>query len=383
MIIDYGNWTLDVNVILMINVCKISAIAFSYYDSDRDEKKCTDYMLRHKLDRVPNILEYFSYIYFIPSCIVGPFFEYKDYENFMYKKGDYANEYEKIIPNKFPVVFKKFLLAILFAVFLIISENISNTDIILDETGKYSDLRIFFAVILSYTIKYRYYVGWLFTESMFALTGLGFQITKQKSHISKNTEDKENISEEKDIANYERVKNLDYEQMEFNPSPSNVFKYWNMMVGIWLKRYVRDRFIFYENLQPTNLRKNISYLLTFMISAFWHGFYPSYYISFTHFPFMIMLYHNYEKINKIYKITEKVPKYLVNFLYYASVVFLMNMTSMIFCTLEYHKVVLIMQKTKYLFTIYIFGGWLVTQIILKFSVMPEEEKKENKTIKKE
>merc|ERR1712032_1402420 len=74
MIIDYGNWTLDVNVILMINVCKISAIAFSYYDSDRDEKKCTDYMLRHKLDRVPNILEYFSYIYFIPSCIVGPFF---------------------------------------------------------------------------------------------------------------------------------------------------------------------------------------------------------------------------------------------------------------------------------------------------------------------
>jgi len=46
MIIDYGNWTLDVNVILMINVCKYSAVAFNYYDSDRDEKECTDYMLR-------------------------------------------------------------------------------------------------------------------------------------------------------------------------------------------------------------------------------------------------------------------------------------------------------------------------------------------------
>ena len=93
---------------------------------------------------MPNILEYFSYIYFIPSCVVGPFFEYKDYENFMYKKGDYAEEYEKIRQNtnRFPVVIKKFLLAILFVVLMVISENISNTGIILDTTGKYSQIRI-------------------------------------------------------------------------------------------------------------------------------------------------------------------------------------------------------------------------------------------------
>ena len=103
--------------------------------------------------------------------------------------------------------------------------------------------------------------------------------------------------------------------MEFNPHPGNVFRYWNMMVGNWLKRYVRDRFIFYKNLQPSPLRKNIGFLFTFIVSAFWHGFYPSYYITFTHFPFMIMLYLNYAKINKIYKISEKVPKIIVNFLY--------------------------------------------------------------------
>jgi len=142
---------------------------------------------------------------------------------------------------------------------------------------------------------------------MFALTGLGFQI-KKISQKSQNAEIEY-------TCDYERVKNIDYNEMEFNPHPANVFRYWNMMIAIWLKRYVRDRFNFYYNLQPTDLRKNISYLLTFMISAFWHGFYPSYYISFTHFPFMVMLYHNYEQINKIYKITEKVPKILVNVLY--------------------------------------------------------------------
>lgn len=165
MIIDYGNWSLDINVILMIYVCKYSSVAFNYYDSQRDEKDLTEYMktqyslffhnleffsfflkifffnfllFNSKLERLPNILEYFSYIYFIPGCVVGPFFEYKDYENFMYNKGDYNCPNK---PNRFPIVIKKFFLGILFAIFLIISENISNTDIILDETGKYSNQR--------------------------------------------------------------------------------------------------------------------------------------------------------------------------------------------------------------------------------------------------
>lgn len=44
MIFDYGNWTLDINVILMINVCKYSSVAFCYYDSERDKSVCTEYM---------------------------------------------------------------------------------------------------------------------------------------------------------------------------------------------------------------------------------------------------------------------------------------------------------------------------------------------------
>jgi hypothetical protein len=172
---------------------------------------------------------------------------------------------------------------------------------------------------------------------MFALTGLGFQINrikqreqreysielkenKNKDQINLNEKTVENKDKDTDINkdnikyDYERVKNIDYIEMEFNPHPGNVFRYWNMTVGIWLKRYVRDRFIFYKNLKPSSLRKNIGFLFTFIISAFWHGFYPSYYITFTHFPFMIMLYQNYEKINRIYKITEKAPK-IMNFIY--------------------------------------------------------------------
>ena len=102
------------------------------------------------MDKIPNIFEYFSYIYFVPSCVTGPFFEYKDYENFMYKRGDYTYENK---PNRFPIVIKKFFLGILFVAFLLISENISNTDMILDETGKYSGLRIVRKINLFIEIK--------------------------------------------------------------------------------------------------------------------------------------------------------------------------------------------------------------------------------------
>lgn len=45
----------------------------------------------------------------------------------------------------------------------------------------------------------------------------------------------------------------------------------------------------------------------------------------------------------------------------------MNLTGMIFCSLDYHKAMLIISKTYYLFSVYIFGGFLITSLILKFS----------------
>lgn len=154
----------------------------------------------------------------------------------------------------------------------------------------------------------------MFTESLMALSGLGFRLKPVKQHqhnpTTEQTSEKPVI-----IQDYERIKNLDWYEMEFNPHPSNVFRIWNITVALWLKRYVRDRCVFYKDLNPSENLKNISYVVTFLISAFWHGFYPSYYIMFSHFPFMVMLYDNYSKINKIYRVDLKIPKLLLNFIH--------------------------------------------------------------------
>ncbi len=153
---------------------------------------------------------------------------------------------------------------------------------------------------------------------MMALTGMGFQIEKTKTiEIENSKKETPDGNTNLDISdqNYNKIKNIDIYEMELRPHPTNVFKVWNITISIWLKRYVRDRFIFYNSLTPSKTLKNISFIATFMISAFWHGFYPSYYIIFSHFPFMIILYQNFSKINKIYKFDQKIPKIILNLIH--------------------------------------------------------------------
>lgn len=45
---------------------------------------------------MPDILTYIGYVFFLPACLVGPVYEFKDYYNYLNRKENYAN-----IPNTF------------------------------------------------------------------------------------------------------------------------------------------------------------------------------------------------------------------------------------------------------------------------------------------
>jgi len=52
---------------------------------------------------------------------------------------------------------------------------------------------------------------------------------------------------------------------------------WNHRVHIWLKYYISERLAGNGQRPTTKV-----YLITFMTSAFWHGFYPFYYVAFSY-----------------------------------------------------------------------------------------------------
>lgn len=57
-------------------ICKL--IYFSFYVADG------------RIATLPNMLDYLGYVYFYPSAIVGPTFNYLIYDEFISRKGNYA-----------------------------------------------------------------------------------------------------------------------------------------------------------------------------------------------------------------------------------------------------------------------------------------------------
>lgn len=63
----------------MVLICKMTYISFHYCDG--------------RLDKLPNLLEYFSYIYFFPTSFMGPVFDLNVYREFIHLEGRYKENY--------------------------------------------------------------------------------------------------------------------------------------------------------------------------------------------------------------------------------------------------------------------------------------------------
>jgi len=63
--------------------------------------------------------------------------------------------------------------------------------------------------------------------------------------------------------------------VELGNSPNIMMQSWNHQIHIWLKYYVYNRLLVPG--KRAGFKENMA---TFCVSAFWHGFYPSYYIMF-------------------------------------------------------------------------------------------------------
>ncbi|EAR97515.2 membrane-bound O-acyltransferase family MBOAT protein (macronuclear) [Tetrahymena thermophila SB210] len=90
-ITDYGGWRMDVSVILMMNFCKLVSFAFCYSDGFKDEKQLSEDQKERRIQKLPNIFSFFSYINFLGSAIAGPTFDYYEFDNFINLKNGYAN----------------------------------------------------------------------------------------------------------------------------------------------------------------------------------------------------------------------------------------------------------------------------------------------------
>lgn len=69
--------------LMMVLVPKYSLIAYNIEDGVTDVDKLSDEQKRFRIVEEVGFLDYLGYLSFLPTCLVGPPIEYRDYKFFM------------------------------------------------------------------------------------------------------------------------------------------------------------------------------------------------------------------------------------------------------------------------------------------------------------
>ena len=136
-----------------------------------------------------------------------------------------------------------------------------NADLVLGKDYmSYSLLhRIWILQMFGFTTRLKYYGVWFLTEGACILSGMGYKGVDPKTGR----------------VNWSRLQNVNPWGIETAQNSRAYLENWNMNTNKWLRNYV------YLRVTPKGKKPGFrASLATFATSAFWHGFYPGYYLSF-------------------------------------------------------------------------------------------------------
>ncbi|XP_014722843.2 lysophospholipid acyltransferase 1 [Equus asinus] len=264
-IFHYGILTTDFSGPLMIVTQKIIALAFQVHDGlgRRAEDLSVE---QHRLAvRVkPSFLEYLSYLLNFMSVIAGPCNNFKDYVDFIEGRHIHMKLLEvnwkqkgfHSLPEPSPmgaVIHKLCMTLVSLLLFLTLTTTFPVTCLVDDWFVHKANFltRLCYLYVVMQASKPKYYFAWTLADAVNNAAGFGF------SGVDKNG----NFS-------WDLLSNLNIWKIETATSFKMYLENWNIQTATWLKRVCYERVPWY----PT--------MLTFILSALWHGVYPGYYFTF-------------------------------------------------------------------------------------------------------
>uniref|UniRef100_T1PLM4 MBOAT, membrane-bound O-acyltransferase family protein n=1 Tax=Musca domestica TaxID=7370 RepID=T1PLM4_MUSDO len=264
-IYDDGSCSLDITGPLMIITQKVTSLAFSIHDGFvRQTKDLTKAQQYHAVNKLPSALEYFSYVLNFQGLMAGPLVFYKDYIDFIEgynlrpavnTSADKGKSQVVLEPSPVKTVVKKvigsFICAFIFMKFVQLYpiKNLKDDDFVDNTTVLY---KIWYAMMATTTTRFKYYHAWLLADAIANNSGLGFTGYDKDGN-----------------ANWDLISNINVFGFEFATNIRDAINNWNCGTNRWLRTIVYER-----------VPKKYGTILTFALSAVWHGFYPGYYLTF-------------------------------------------------------------------------------------------------------
>jgi hypothetical protein len=275
--INYLGWDLDFTGCQMVLTQKLYMIGYNLYDGeqlakgadDRAAKKCSTFALKE----TPSLLAFLGYTFCFSSLLAGPATEFSLYlravDGSLFLNAD-GSAKGKMPSNVWPTLKPLLTSLICLGVFVVGTGAFPLLDA---ENPQVNDPMILKEDFLEKNIFYRYGYMWV------ALCAI-----RQKYYFGwKNAEGANNIwyagfdgfDEKGQALGWETSNNIVILGFEFAPDVQSMTKNWNIKTSSWLTRYVY-------------IRTGGSLLAVYSLSAFWHGFYPGYYMFFFSVPIITL-----------------------------------------------------------------------------------------------
>ncbi|XP_041772526.1 lysophospholipid acyltransferase 1 isoform X1 [Anopheles merus] len=265
---DYGSYSLDITGPLMIITQKVTSLAFSIHDGfTREMKDLTQSQQQHAIRKLPSPLEFFSYTLHFQGLMAGPLVFYKDYIDFIegchiIKHTSASAKYDiekKIVHEPSPVkaVVKKVIASLVCALIFVKFATIYPIKTMKDDgfiasTGFLYSL--WYMMMATTAVRFKYYFAWLMADAICNNSGLGFNGYDERDGVTPR---------------WDMLSNIQVLEFEFGTNFRNCINAWNAGTNRWLRMVVFER-----------VPKRYGTVLTFSLSALWHGFYPGYYMTF-------------------------------------------------------------------------------------------------------
>ncbi|KAK5950457.1 Lysophospholipid acyltransferase [Knufia fluminis] len=261
--------TVDITGMQMVMVMKLSAFAWNVHDGRIKRDLLTDAQKEKAIYKVPGFLDYTAYVLFFPSLFTGPAFDFNDYKKyiettmFQVKPGEVAPPTRKgrhIPRSGTPATWKLVEGLAWIFLYLQLSGLYYAGFVLEDKYWSYSfPRRVWYLYALGFTSRLKYYGVWTITEGGCIMTGLGYNGVDPKSGKAK----------------WDRLSNVWPMGIESAQNAKGYLEHWNKNTNHWLRNYV------YLRVTPKGQKPGFrATLTTFGTSAFWHGFYPGYYLTF-------------------------------------------------------------------------------------------------------
>ena len=273
MMTEYMSWSLDVTSALMLFTAKYSSIAFDIADGKKYLAKQALSVHDHVAEaraktcllEIPSLFEYTVFIFDFLGVIAGPIFHARDYLDFIYLRNDFSADQRHSFPIR--VVLERFSAAVAIGLSFAVAGLVPQLSFAYISSEAYAGSNFFVKLILvqmmTLTARFKYYFAWYMADTACLIAGIAYNPSSREK--------------------YSRSLNAVISKVDWANCQAEAMSYWNISISRWLRSYIYLRAI--ESPVPLPLRTILGHrqyatILTRFVSAFWHGFYPGYYLAF-------------------------------------------------------------------------------------------------------